>query len=386
MHILIVTETYLPTVSGVASSTHSIAKYMASRGHTVTVVAPAPAISGLVEHIDGVTVRTTPSVKDPVFAGKSMTIFPFAFPVIWNQMHVRRPDVVHIQESGSLGITALLIAKHMHIPTVGALHTMPEQFATFFGPLFALGLWIAKLIARSVYNHYDAVMTPTHTMVTYLRSVGIRVPTYAISNGIDLTKYTSAPPDTTMTRAFALPKDKVLFGYLGRIDKDKHLDIIIRAAVHAENRVHLVIAGFGKDQPALVALARELGVADRVTFIGKLVSKEIIELYRSLDCFVITSPVESQSIVTLEAMACGLPVIAVRAGALPELVHDNKNGFLVAPSDAAAVTQKFNLLAADSALRKKFGKESRAISKNHDKPTVLHRLEEIYIGLVNKPR
>ena len=110
--------------------------------------------------------------------------------------------------------------------------------------------------------------------------------------------------------------------------------------------------------------------------------EQIIQLYRSLDCFVITSPVESQSIVTLEAMACGLPVIAARAGALPELVHDGENGFLVPPDDVAAVAQKFNLLAVDSALRKKFGAQSRVISQSHDKPTVLHRLEEVYIGLM----
>ncbi len=384
MQILIVTETYLPTVSGVASSTHSIAKYMASRGHTVTVVAPAPAISGQVEQVAGLSVRTTPSVHDPVFAGKSMTLFPFGFPVIWNQMHAHRPDIVHIQEPGSLGMTALLVAKHMHIPTVGALHTMPEQFATFFGPLYPFGLWIAKMIARSVYNHYDAVMTPTQTMVTYLRSVGIRAPTHAISNGIDLATYTNAPPDAAITRQFALPRGKVLFGYLGRIDKDKHLDITVRAMTRAKNNVHLVIAGFGKDQPALVALARELGVAGRVTFIGKLVKEQIIQLYRSLDCFVITSPVESQSIVTLEAMACGLPVIAVAAGALPELVHEGQNGFLVPPDDVAAVAQKFNLLAADGALRKKFGAQSRVISQAHDKPKVLHQLEEIYVGLVKQ--
>lgn len=381
MNILLVTETYVPTVSGVASSTDSIARYMVSRGHTVTVVAPAPLAPYTREPLKGLTVITTSSIPDPTIAGKPMTIFPAAFPVIWSAVHAAKFDVMHIQEPGSVGLTALIIAKMMQIPTVGAEHTMPQQMASFFGPLYKFGLFIAHLWIRSVYNHYDAVMTPTATMAGYLKRDGIHVPIHPVSNGIEIQKYTPAS-GSRVKEPFTLPKNRVRFGYLGRIDKDKHLDIAERAMTKTDPKIHLVIAGFGKETELLVALAKELNVTGKVTFIGKLDEPQIIELYHELDAFIIPSPVESQSIVTLQAIASGLPVIAADAGALPELVHDGVNGYLVKTDDYAEFARKMNALAADPTLMKKFGVESRKISLLHDKSKVLHTLELLYKSLL----
>lgn len=379
MNILLVTETYVPTISGVASSTESIAKYMVSRGYTVTVVCPAPFIGGSTgAPLKGLTVVTTPSNKDPVFAGKPMTVFPMGLRTIWQTLHGQKFDIIHIQEPGSLGISTLLISKVMHIPTVGAQHTMPEQMATFFGPLYRFGLQFAKFWDLTIYKHYDAIMTPTETMADYLKSIGIRVPITAVSNGIETKKYFPAKPDVHLRTPYRLPKGKICIGYLGRIDKDKHLDITVRAMKYTDPGVHLVIAGFGKELTALVALAHELGVTDKVTFIGSLNEPQIIELYHRLQCFIIPSPVESQSIVTLQAAACGLPLIAADAGALPELVHDGVNGYLVKTDDVRAFAKKMNDLAKSETLRSTFGAASRKISLLHDKPLVLHKLENLY--------
>jgi len=383
MNILLVTETYVPTISGVASSTQSIANYLVSRGHTVTVVCPAPFAGGSTgERVRGLSVVTVPSQRDPIIAGKPMTIFPMGFGYIWRTLHRAKFDVIHIQEPGSLGVTALIISKIMHIPTVGAQHTMPEQFATFFGPLYAFGLFCAKLLSRTVYGHYTAIMTPTKTMANYLKRIGITVPITAVSNGIDIKKYIHAPPDFWAKVPFTLPRHKVCIGYLGRIDKDKHLDIAVRAMGETDPAVHLVIAGFGKEQAALVALAGALHVQNKITFIGSLNEPQIIELYHRMQCFVIPSPVESQSIVTLQAAACGLPIIAADAGALPELVHDGINGYLVKTDDIHAFAQKMSDLAKHAPLRKKFGLASRKVAILHDKPLVLHTLEKLYEQLL----
>lgn len=369
MNIVIITETYPPTISGVANSTDSIARYMVWRGHTVTVVTPAPIVGNTGESVKGLTIVTAPSLQDPFFAGKPMTVFPFGFWPIWRTIRSQKFDLMHIQEPGSLGVSALIIAKVMRIPTIGAAHSMPEQLATFFGPLYGFGLLFANVWTRFIYNHYDVVMTPTETMVRRLKDIGVGVPIHAVSNGIEIQKYTPGKRQ---------PHTGVRFGYLGRIDKDKHLDIAIRAMTKTDPRIHLVIAGFGKEQEELGVLAQKLHVSDKVTFIGKLNESEIVNLYRQLDCFVIPSPVESQSIVTLQAVACGLPVIAANAGALPELVHDGKNGFLVRTDAYGEFAQKMNVLAKDAGLRKKFAAASRNISLAHDKQKVLHKLEQIY--------
>jgi glycosyltransferase involved in cell wall biosynthesis len=102
------------------------------------------------------------------------------------------------------------------------------------------------------------------------------------------------------------------------------------------------------------------------------------DIYHAADVFSIMSPYEGQSIVTLQAVATGLPVIGANAGALPELIHDNQNGFLVATYDYKDLAKRMNELAGSVSLRKKFGEESRKISLEHDKPKVLHKLEVIF--------
>ncbi len=373
MRVLIVTETYLPTISGVANSTHSIAKFLVSAGHAVTVVAPSPIMEGKIEEVPGISVLRTPAVSDPLFAGKSMTLFPLGVPVLFNAMKTGKFDVVHIQEPGSLGISALFLAKFFHIPTVGALHTMPQQFASVFGPLYGAGFSFIHWFDRTVYRHFDAIMTPTETAAQFLRSLGIRRPVYAISNGIDIRRYSPQKHK---------PHAGVVFGYLGRIDRDKHLDIAVRALAKTDAGVRLVIAGFGRERAALEQLVANLGISEKITFIGLLNEQKIIALYHRLDAFVIPSPVESQSIVTLQAMACGLPVVAADAGALPELVHDGENGFLFPPDDVASLAQKMNTLAESRPMRARFGRASRRISRMHDKPRVLAKLEKLYRKLL----
>jgi 1,2-diacylglycerol 3-alpha-glucosyltransferase len=108
---------------------------------------------------------------------------------------------------------------------------------------------------------------------------------------------------------------------------------------------------------------------------------EMLRLYSAVNAFCIMSPYEGQSIVTLQAVASGLPVIAADAGALPELVTDGKNGYLIKTYDHKSLSKKMNLLASSEKNREKFGIESRKISLEHERSKALSRLENIYIKL-----
>ena len=108
------------------------------------------------------------------------------------------------------------------------------------------------------------------------------------------------------------------------------------------------------------------------------------DFYHLADVFTIVSPFEVQSIVTLQALASGLPVICADRGALPELCHDGVNGYLVDAYNAKALAQKMNILTEDKAKRKTFGEESRRISLAHHKPDVLHKMELLYERVIAK--
>ncbi len=379
MNILLVTETYLPFIAGVSSSSDSIARFMVSRGHTVTIVSPRPVISGDVPPLSGLSFATTPSIHDPIYAGKPMTVFPFGFSVIYGLLRSHRFDIVHIQEPGSLGISALYAAKMRHVPTVGALHFTPDQVArmTTGGKNNTLIQFMAEQYIRIVYRMYNAIMVPTQTFVDFLHGLGIRTRTQVVSNGVNTDVYT--PPKNRREGS----KQSIHILYIGRLDKDKNVATLIDALQYSDPGVQLVIAGSGKDKQFLMDRAQALHVDTRIVWKGTITEAQMVALYREVDCFVIMAEFEVQSIVTLQALASGLPVLGARAGALPELIHDGENGYTLDPHDAKGLGEKMNALLIHPETRERMGKVSREISLAHHKPTALLHLEALYAEVVD---
>ncbi len=379
MHILLVTETYLPYISGVASSTDSIARYLASRGHKVVIANPKPIAKGEVEVPKGVSLTFSPSLPDPLYKGKATAIFPLTFISLMDVFRKNKFDVVHIQEPGSLGITALILAKIYKIPTVGALHFIPEQIdRVFSGTLETIFAPAIKTYVKFVYDRYDAIMAPSHYFANFLINLGVTKPVNVISNGVDTKIYHPEPKNLTLNKRFNLPTDSIIFFFLGRLDGDKNVATLVRAMSYVNEYVHLLVVGRGKDKEALHSLASKLKVEDKITWIDYITDAEMVDIYHAVDVFSIMSPYEGQSIVTLQAAASGLPLICANAGALPELCLEGKNAFLVSSYDYKNLAQKMNKMADDKSLRNKFGNVSREISLDHGKTKVLHKLEVLY--------
>lgn len=383
MHILLVSDVYLPTVSGVATSTDSIARHVAGKGHHVTVVCPKPLIPYTPRLVPGMELLFTPGVTDSLVVNKSMTVFPLGFGVLWHAFRHQRIDVVHIQEPGSLGVTALFLAKLFRKPTVGAEHFSWSQIEKLAPPAIR---WISvpfmKLYVRVLYAFYDAIMVPTKTAASELGLImGGTHNIYPISNGVDTTEYIPRKGSyAALRRRYKLPDDRVIFLYIGRLDRDKNIETIIRAASGVITPIHLIIAGVGKQQEELLELSHSLGMK-HITWIGEVHKQEIIDLYQLADAFVIMSPVETQSIVALQAISCGMPLIVANSGALPELVN-GRNGRLINTYDVAGLINTLEYFATNPKELIKMGAESRTLSLAHHKPVVLTKLETLYKKLV----
>lgn len=377
MNLVIATETYLPFIAGVSTSTDNIARFMVRHGHHVTVVCPKPVKKGEVEPLRNLTIVHTPSLPDLFFRGKSFSPFPMPFRTLQNTL--KNSDLVHIQEPGAIGYTALYIAKRRRIPIVGALHFTPEQiFRILFFPKLPLFINLVRGYSRWFYNRCDGIMVPTETFATYLREIGVIKPIEVVSNGVDTKEFTPSSDRLVRRDRCHLPKDKVLFFFLGRLDIDKHADTIIKALPQTNPLVHLVIAGEGKEEDSFKSLAKTLKVEDRITWLGYISRVQMKDVYQSVDAFVLMSPYEVQSIVTLQAISSGLPILACREGALPELCHNGKNGYTIPFLDFSYLAEKMNVLALDKNLRERMGKESRCISLPHDRTKALLTLEKFY--------
>lgn len=203
----------------------------------------------------------------------------------------------------------------------------------------------------------------------------------ALSNGIDLTEFQPGKPDAKVLRKYGLKTGVKRVLYVGRVDPEKSIDKVILAFSQVLSQVpeaELVVVGDGIALTELKEKASELGITDKVKFLGKIVPPELVEIYRGGTVFVTASETETQGIVLIEAAATGLPLIAVDAGAVGELCVNKKNGILCPVGDVEALGRAIMLMLSDTALREKYASESLEIAKKHDLTRTLRRFMEIY--------
>ena len=195
------------------------------------------------------------------------------------------------------------------------------------------------------------------------------------------------PAKAAIYEKYHLPKNQPCVLYVGRVDPEKSLEVLLQAFVALAKklkRAHLIIVGDGTARPALEEMARAANLTQRVHFLGRVVGADLPELYRVASVFAISSKTETQSIVLMEAMASGLPCVAVAAGALPELIQDNENGFLCPPDDIDAMSNALTKILSDKEMAQKMSEQSLKKVKKHDIRHTLARIEEIYETVLAK--
>jgi len=399
---MIVTDQYAPMVGGVPSVTRDLAAGLSERGHAVAVLAPSDSRHGRLQApgpAPAVTVEFRGSLPWPPYPGQRLGLLP---------RHRARellrgfaPDVVHIHSPLTLGAALRPAARRRRVPVVYTNHYLPLNVwpsAAGAPPSAAQRGRDAAFYAylTGFANRCDHVTAPTATALRLLREHGLRVPSSAVSNGVDLGRFSAGPRDAALADRLALPPGRLVLLSVGRLSPEKRADVLIaalaRLAAAGPDQAGpdqagpdagplLVLAGSGPDEARLRSLARHYGVTEQVRFLGFVPDADLPALYRLADLFAIASQAELQSLATMAAMASGLPVVAADAGALGELVHAGENGFLVAPGRPGEFADCLGLLARDAGLRRRMARASARIIADHDLHRVLAQWESIYRAL-----
>lgn len=388
MKILIASDLHYPTINGVATFSRNLARGLADLGHDVLVIAPSQTGKKSKE-VDGnhVIIRTA-SVPFPFY--QNFRISPSPAREVKKIIENFEPDVIHIQMVMWIGMAALKYGNKYGIPIVSTNHAMPENLMDnlkLLAPVSRPINYILKAYGARFHSKADFVTLPTQAAIDMFNaSDKIEVPMAAVSNGIDLARFQRLPAKEEVYDRYHLPKDQPIVAYVGRLDAEKHLSVLVKASLRVNAThpdAHLLIVGDGTDATNLKALVHEFGLQKRVTFTGKVSEEDLVQLHRVGTVFVMPSPAELQSIATLEAMASGQPIVAVDAGALKELCQNERNGFLCERDNDESIASAVVRILDDSALRQKFSDESLAIAQTHDLRTTLKRFEEIYSDLIN---
>jgi len=159
--------------------------------------------------------------------------------------------------------------------------------------------------------------------------------------------------------------------------------------VLAQTNIHFVIVGSGNDLVKTKKLAQRLGVDQKISFLGWIDhnSDDLLRLYQAAKIFVIPSPHETQSIVVMEAMAAGLPVIGPDSGALPELIKTGQNGFLFQPGESQDLATKIIRVAENAKLQGTMARQSLELILNHQSQESISKIRKIHEKiLVNRSK
>ena len=411
MKIVISTDLYYPMINGVAVFSRNLAAGLKKRGHDVMVLAPSitgkfkiekdPEFGFTVVRLKSVKIHLYPDqinkvpeakdflgVKLPkVYYKNGLNASLHCYRTVKRILDDFQPDIIHDQTPGPVALAVFRYAKKRDIPLVSTDHAYPDNLTQ------QLKLpHVAKKPINSMMNKYfvsflkrsEYATMPTEQAVADLipqKRKPFKVPVEALSNGIDLSRFAKGRANKEIYDEYKIPKNKPIVLYIGRVDPEKSLDILMKAFIKAHEKVpdaHLVVVGDGSARSKLEGIIEKAGLNKNAHFLGRVVGDNLPQLYRTGTVFAITSKTETQSIVLMEAMASGLPCVAVDAGAVHELVKNNKNGYLVEADDITAVANSLVKILTNKERQAKMSEESVARAAKHDISHTLTRMEEIY--------
>ncbi len=386
LRILVAADTFAPDVNGAARFADRLSAGLAARGHDVHVVAPSPAGRAGTEGRDGVVVHRRGSRHMPGLDAMRVCLPWEVSPEVRRVFADVRPDVVHTNGHMLLGRAVVQHALREEVPIVATNHLMPENIVGYL-PLFGslrsvFAEWMYRDLGR-VYSRADAVTAPTARAVDLINRRAGLTAAFPVSNGIDADAYEQARVAVAARRGTpggpdTLYEPTVLF--VGRLDQEKRVDELIRAFARIAPDVpgRLQVVGDGACRGTWEALADRLGVAGRVRFLGRVSDDDLMSAYATADVFCMPGVSELQSIVTMEAMAVGLPVVAADAMALPHLVRPGTNGELFTPGDVDGLAGHLRALLTDVPLRERYGTAGRELIEAHAMGATLGIFEALY--------
>jgi glycosyltransferase involved in cell wall biosynthesis len=242
-----------------------------------------------------------------------------------------RPDLVHSHHPFLLGDTALRIAAAFDLPIVFTHHTRYEHF-THYVPLDSPRMErFAVELATSYANLCDLVFAPSQSLAAMLGERGVRSRVEVVPTGVDLARFAAADGGA-FRRARDIPAEAIAVGHVGRLAAEKNLAFLADALAKfaaVDPRVHVLIAGDGPEAPQIRARFGERGLGERLHLVGVLQGDPLAAAYRAMDVFAFASRTETQGLVLAEAMAAGVPVVAIEAAGASEVVRDRINGRLL---------------------------------------------------------
>jgi len=358
LRIAMFSDSALPILNGVSVSIDALVDELRSQGHSVTLFTSRHPKA----------VDTSPNVyRFPAMETPWTRGYPLAFPPFYPMLRKFRRhefDVIHTHTPFTVGFVGLRWAESHRIPIVSTYHTLYDRYAHYIPlPRRYVRFKIAKH-TNYYYNRVDHVIVPSEAAQKWLIRHAVETDVSIIPTGAPKPGFIDR--SETRQKLGIRPDERVML-YVGRLAQEKNLETLFAMSAIAfqeDPSLRLWLVGDGPHQAECRAHVRRLGIGDRVKFVGFIPRQEVDAYYAAADLFVFASISETQGLVVQEAMAYGLPAVAVASGGAGEAVEHEVNGLLVR-QDAREFADSVLRAFRDESLYSKLSDEARIGVRRH---------------------
>jgi phosphatidylinositol alpha 1,6-mannosyltransferase len=359
---------------GANQALNRLVEFLLRKGANVRVYAPTidnPAFEATGDLV------SVPSVSIPL--RREYRIPTCLSPRVRRDVAAFAPNVVHIASPDVVAHRAVSWARRRNIPAIASIHTRFETYLAYYH--LEMLEPAARAIMRRLYSRCDAIVAPAESTAAVLRAQRMNKYISIWSRGVDRQQFNPQRRDLDWRRGLGIGDDEFAIAFLGRVVMEKALDVFAGAIQTLESRGvphRVVVIG---DGPARPWFEQQLPNA---IFVGQQVGPHLARAIASTDVLLNPSVTETFGNVTLETMACALPVIAVNATGTTSLVVDGENGILVEPGDTDAIADALQAYAQDPTLRRRHGTTGLGIAQTRDWDTINGAVLKVYERVIER--
>lgn len=377
MKIGFFTDAYFPQVNGVVTSVYETTKGLRKRGHEVVIIAPFyPNYNDTKE--DNV-IRLS---SIPIHKKLNIRLATHLPDKTLRNLYKDSFDIIHAHGGGTISLLGLEIARIKKIPIVFTYHTLWNKYTHYFLK-GAVRPKVVERMSRIVCNRCTAIIAPSKRIKNELISYGVKKPIFVLPSGVDLERFKGKNIGFLRKKLKLKNECRILLS-IGRLGIEKSIDYLIKAfgLVAKENKnTVLVIVGEGTEKQNLQNLTIQLGLKDRVYFTGNIDFEDMPLVYKDAYLLLFASRTETQGMVILEALASGLPVVAINDAVYDGIIKDKKNGILVS-NNIDQFTKACLLLLNSPSYRNELSKNARKTIQKFPVSKTAEALEKLYEKLI----
>ncbi|HEX9758304.1 MAG TPA: glycosyltransferase [Nitrospiria bacterium] len=383
MNILMATNTFSPHVGGVARSVEAFTSEFRRWGHCVWVVAP---------FFEGAPKKELGVIRVPAIQHFNGSDFSVRLPIpsfLFPSLERYHPDIVHAHHPFLLGDTALRIAAVRDVPLIFTHHTMYEQYTHYVpGDSPTLKRFVIEL-STGFANLCDAVIAPSDSIAATLKERGVKTPIAVIPTGVHVERFRQGEGER-FRRLNKIPPEAFVVGHVGRLAPEKNLDFLSKSVadfLSKYDQAHFIIAGTGPSKIDIQRFFESRNLSQRVHLFGVLQAKDLVDAYHAMDSFAFTSKTETQGMVLTEALGAGIPVVAVDAPGVREVLRDGANGRLLPKEDIRLFSDALGeIKGLSQEKRKNFQEEARRTAQQFSIGETAKKTLGLYESLIDKGR